>query len=270
MEYSSTIWNYKQLNEIRALNSFEKMFSIIYYLKNKKTARLQDISIDLGLAKSTTHRILNTLEGQRFVVKDEESKKYSLGLGFVDLGLDVLENLDIREAARPVLDELNDKTEETVHLALFTDDQVVYMDKRESRHVIRMYSVIGKVAPIHCTGVGKAALAFQDQETIGRVITAIELQKFTDNTITDRNRLLHELEEIRKRGYAIDREEHENHILCIAAPIRNHYSKVIASLSITTFLHRMDIEYLLQYKDLLLEKCFEISQNLGCKKYEQN
>lgn len=246
------------------------MFSIIYYLKTKKNARLQDISIHLDLAKSTTHRILNTLESHHFVVKDEDSKKYSLGLGFVDLGLDVLENMDIREAARPILDDLNDKTEETIHLALFTDDQVVYMDKRESRHVIRMYSVIGKVAPIHCTGVGKAALAFQDSETIERVMKATELQKFTENTITDRNQFAQELEEIRRRGYAIDREEHENHILCIAAPIRNHYSKVIASLSITTFLHRMDIEYLLQYKDLLLEKCFEISQNLGCKKYEQN
>ncbi len=252
------------------MNSFEKMFSIIYYLKTKKHARLQDISIHLDLAKSTTHRILNTLESHHFVVKDEDSKKYSLGLGFVDLGLDVLENMDIREAARPILDDLNDKTEETIHLALFTDDQVVYMDKRESRHVIRMYSVIGKVAPIHCTGVGKAALAFQDSETIERVMKATELQKFTENTITDRNQFAQELEEIRRRGYAIDREEHENHILCIAAPIRNHYSKVIASLSITTFLHRMDIEYLLQYKDLLLEKCFEISQNLGCKKYEQN
>ena len=252
------------------MNSFEKMFSIIYYLKTKKNARLQDISIHLDLAKSTTHRILNTLESHHFVVKDEDSKKYSLGLGFVDLGLDVLENMDIREAARPILDDLNDKTEETIHLALFTDDQVVYMDKRESRHVIRMYSVIGKVAPIHCTGVGKAALAFQDSETIERVMKATELQKFTENTITDRNQFAQELEEIRRRGYAIDREEHENHILCIAAPIRNHYSKVIASLSITTFLHRMDIEYLLQYKDLLLEKCFEISQNLGCKKYEQN
>ena len=250
------------------MKAFEKLFSIINYLEENKEARLQEIYTYLGITKSTAHRMLSILSNHHLVIKNAETKKYSLGIGFVQIAISVLENLDIRKIAGTYLNEINEETCETVHLAQLIDDQVVYIDKRESTHMIRMYSHIGKNAPIHCTGVGKAIMAFQEKQILERILAKSELERYTDNTITTEKMLLQELREIRKNGYALDREEHEEHIICIAAPIRDHNGLVVASLSVTTMLHRKKLEDLIMYKDTLISKCREISKKMGCSDNE--
>jgi IclR family transcriptional regulator, KDG regulon repressor len=203
------------------------------------------------------------LAENNLVKRNNETKKYSLGIGFVPLAMNVLENLDTRTIADPYLRAINEETQETIHLAVLLNDQVIYVDKRESFHSIRMYSLVGKAAPIHCTGVGKAVLAFQPENLMNRIMDKCTFEPFTEHTITNRESLRKECEEIRQNGYALDREEHEKGIMCIAAPIRDHTDSVIAAMSITTIIQRSKIAELVGYKRSLTEKCNNISKELG-------
>ncbi|MEW5815490.1 MAG: IclR family transcriptional regulator [Spirochaetota bacterium] len=247
------------------MKSLEKTFAIIELLKRERALRLQEIADELELYKSTAHRIVTELCSYNYLERDDETKKYRLGLKFVDISSHIIEHLDIRQAASKSIEELNKITKETVHLAMLFDNQAIYVDKQESPHTIRMYSQIGKIAPLYCTGVGKAILAFQPEETLNRLLNSIVFHKYTENTILSKERLKAEIEEIRKKGYALDMEEHEKSIICLAAPIRNHTKKVVASISVTAILPRMKMKDLLTYKNTILEKSYEISSKLGYK-----
>ena len=143
------------------MKSLEKVFRIIELLEKNQEMKLQDIANELSMYKSTVHRIVSELCEYNYLERHEETKKYKLGLKFVDISSHVIDNMDIRELAKKSIEELNVITKETIHLAMFIDNQAVYIDKKESTHAIRMYSKIGKVAPLYCTGVGKAIVAFQ-------------------------------------------------------------------------------------------------------------
>lgn len=247
------------------MKSLEKVFAIIELLKKNKEMKLQEIANELDMYKSTVHRIVSELCAYKYLERNNETKEYRLGLKFLDISSHVIENMDIRESAKKSVEELNNITKETVHLAMLLDNQAIYVDKKESSHLIRMYSQIGKVAPLYCTGVGKAILAFQPTEILKELVDSIIFHKYTENTITSKNQLMKEIDEIRRKGYALDKEEHEKNIVCIAAPIRDYTKKVVASISITAILYRMTMEDLLNYKDVILEKSYEISSRIGYK-----
>jgi DNA-binding IclR family transcriptional regulator len=215
------------------------------------------------LYKSTAHRLTSELCKNGYLQKNTESKAYQLGMKFVDISSHIIDNMDITELAKRGIKELNDVTRETIHLAVLVDMQVIYVAKKESPHAIRMYSQIGKVAPVHCTGVGKAILAFQPPEMIDAMLDSTRLQKYTAHTIVTREALMRELVSIRRNGFAVDREEHEPHVGCIAGPLRDYTGKVVASISITAVLYSLKIEKLFTHKDLLLATCAEISKSLG-------
>ena len=247
------------------MKSLDKVFTIIELLKKNKEMRLQEIADELDIYKSTIHRLISELCVYNYVERDNITKKYRLGLKFLDIASYVISNLDIREAAREGIEEINNITKETVHLAILLDDKAIYIDKKESHHSIRMYSQIGKPAPLYCTGVGKAILAYQPPEILNNLLKTITFHKYTKSTIMSRKQLLTEIDEIKINGYALDNEEHEENIGCIAVPIRDYTKKVIASISITAILYRMKLLDLLKYKDIILEKSYEISKKLGYK-----
>ena len=249
------------------MKSLGKIFTIIELLKKNKEMRLQEITNETGICKSTVYRLISQLCKYNYLEKKHETKKYKLGLKFLEISSYIIENLDIREIARDSIKELNDITKETIHLAMLSGDKVVYIYKKESAHIIRMYSQIGKVAPLYCTGVGKAILAFQSQDVLNRLLDSVEFYKYTRNTITDKKRLLNEIDIIKKSGYSTDNEEHEKGIACIAAPIWDHENKIVASVSITCLKYRMKFEELLKYKNIILEKSYEISKKLGYKEH---
>lgn len=245
------------------MKSLQKIFQIIELLRDNREMRLQEIADRLGLYKSTAHRLTAELCRNGYLQKNAESKAYQLGMKFVDLASHIIDNMDIAELATQGIRELNDVTQETIHLAVLVDRQVIYVAKKESPHAIRMYSQIGKIAPLHCTGVGKSILAFQSPELIDAMLDSVRLQKYTAHTIVTREGLMRELALIRRNGCAVDREEHEPHLGCIAAPLRDHAGKVVASISITAVLYRLKIDDLCAHKDLLLTTCAEISHRLG-------
>lgn len=248
------------------MKSLDKVFKIIELLIVAPELRLKDLSEKLGMNKSTTYRMLSSLAKYNYVEKNYETKKYKLSIKFAEIGNQVIHNLNIINISKKYIDELNSITKETIHLAILTKDKVMYIDKRESLRSIRLYSQIGRITPWHCTGVGKVILAFQSKEFIKNAIESIDFYKYTDNTITKKEDFLKELSKIEKQGYATDREEHEENVGCIAAPIRDHSARVMASVSVTFIFNIENLDrHLVKYKDLILKNSMLISQKLGYK-----
>lgn len=245
------------------MKTLDRFFKIIELLENDNNLRLQDISNILNINKSTVHRFLKVMLDHNLVKKNGENGKYSLGLRFLNIATKIIDSIDIREIAHPYLVELEKYTGETIHLTTFDGKNVVYIDKIESEKPIRMYSKIGNIAPMHCTAVGKLILAFQKKEKMDEIIKKTKFIRYTKNTITDEKRLRNCLEEIKKRGYAVDDCEHEEGICCIAAPISDYSKRVNSALSISALVSRMNLPNLLSFKDVLLERCNFISKELG-------
>lgn len=243
----------------------DRVFKIIDLLKNNEGMRLQDISDSMDLHKSTTHRLISELISYGYVIKNNETKKYSLSLKFLEIASHLIEGNELIANAKDSIERLNTITKENIHLAELVGDSVIYIDKKESPHSIRMYSQVGKSVPLYCTGVGKAILAYQPPDIRGRLISRINFFKYTNNTIVDVESFLKELDKIVKNGFALDNQEHENNIACIAAPIRDYNDNVIASISITAILFRMNFDKLLDFKDLLLEESNNISKKMKYK-----
>lgn len=251
-------------NSNSSIQSLNRALLILDLLKeNPNGLRITEIAKALNVAKSSAHRLTTTLNNFGYVKQDSETKKYSLGLKLVELGDVVLQSLDIRTVASPFLHELANELGETVHLVIRENSEIVYIDKIESPQTIRMYSRIGKRAPLHCTGVGKAILAYLPESIRNKIINEKGLQKFTEYTITTKEDLLRNLEEIRKRGYSIDDQEHELGIRCVAAPIFNHKNEVIAGISVAAPTFRFQTEMIETYANRVTKNASQISLSLG-------
>lgn len=192
-----------------------------------------DLARRVGLPVSTTHRLLRTLQQHGLVHRDARSGRHELGLKLVGFSARVLDGLDVRTVARPVLEQLQVETRETVHLAVLDQTEVVYIDKLDSTRSLRMYSRIGRRVPVYCTALGKAMLAFTDEETVRAMLARIRLRRRTANTITSRAALYAELAEVRRRGYAVDNIEFEDGIRCVGAPIFDHAGRCAAAISLS-------------------------------------
>ena len=192
----------------------------------------QQISRSVDLHISTAFRFLQTLTQNGVVEQNPETGKYRLGLKFLAWGMQVLRQMDLRRDAIFPLRELNEKTCETVHMCVYDRDAAIYIEKIEGPAPLRGFSEVGKGAPMHCTGVGKALMAGLSEEELDDLLKRYPLRRFTPNTITQARALKRELEHIRAQGYAIDDEEHEPGIRCVAAAVRNYTGNVIASISI--------------------------------------
>jgi DNA-binding IclR family transcriptional regulator len=191
-----------------------------------------------GIPRPTAFRLLTTLEQAGFVSKD--SGEYRLGIKCFVLGNIVGATLDLGERARPHLDALRNATGETVHLAVLDGWQVVYLERLQSPHPIGfMRSRVGAIVPAYCTSLGKTLLAFKPSQIIADWLSSEPLKTMTRQTITQPQRLLKELRGIRERGYALDEQEHEVGVRCIAAPIWNHAQEVVAAISVAGPADRM-------------------------------
>ncbi|MCG7336258.1 IclR family transcriptional regulator [Sporosarcina sp. ACRSM] len=194
--------------------------------------RVTDLAEELNLAKSTVHRLLTTMAGEGFVFKDPRSSAYSLGVSVLSLTNIVHSQLHILEDATPLLNMLTEKTRESSHIAILEGNEVIYLQKIESEYTSRITTHIGRRNPVHCTGSGQAILAFEKEGVIDQLL-AKPLQRFTENTITDADKLRKRLHEVKQLGYVVNSEEFEKEIIAIGAPIFNEKEEVIASVNIT-------------------------------------
>ena len=226
---------------------------------------ISDLAKRLGLAKSTVHRLASTLIEARLLEQNAQTVKYRLGLAIFELGALVASQMDVSAQSVPYLERLMEKTGETVHLAILDKNEVLYINKIEkidSLRTIRMYSRVGRRGPVYCTGIGKALLAFQPAHKIEEIIAA-GLTAHTEHTITDPDTLRRHLSDIRARGYAVDNEEIEIGLRCIAAPIRDHSGNVIASISVAGPSQRLPKDRLISFAPDVIGTADTISRQLG-------
>ncbi|MGQ0842433.1 IclR family transcriptional regulator [Actinokineospora sp.] len=193
---------------------------------------LDQLAAAADVHKTTVLRLMRTLETHRFVQRDD-LRHYRLGTALFDLANRSLDSRDVRRSAEPALRELNELTGHTVHLASYEGGEVVYIDKYESRHQVRMYSRIGKRAALHCTAVAKVLVSAFDEPRRREIAESIEYVRLTENTITTAEAYLAELAAVAERGYALDNSEHEDFIHCVAAPVRGQRGEVLAAVSVS-------------------------------------
>ncbi|MFE9423252.1 IclR family transcriptional regulator [Kitasatospora sp. NPDC006697] len=193
---------------------------------------LEQLAGLLGVHKTTAMRLLQSLEQARLVYRDAEYR-YHLGAGLFALASRAVEQRPVRRTAAPHLAALNAATGQTVHLAALEGNEVVYIDKYESRQPVRMYSRIGLPVPMHCTASAKVLLAALPPEERDRRVAELEFTPFTERTLTTPQALLAELALVAERGWAQDRAEHEPFMNCLAAPVRDPGGQVVAAASLS-------------------------------------
>jgi IclR family transcriptional regulator, KDG regulon repressor len=192
---------------------------------------ISSLSKRLGVAKSTVHRLAVTLVSEGLLEQDRDSGKYRLGIGLFRLGALVRRRMTVSNEARAHLLELREKTNETVHLAILDGPEIMYVYNFEGRQAIRMRADIGVRKPAYCTAEGQAILAFQPPDVVGAVISD-GLTARTPQTITNPKKLLKALATVRSRGCAVEDEESEAGMRCVAAPIRNDAGEVVAAIGL--------------------------------------
>ncbi|WHX98365.1 IclR family transcriptional regulator [Neobacillus sp. DY30] len=228
-----------------------------------------EIANQIDINKSSVFRILSTLVQYGYIEQNPETGKYKLGYKFLDISSKLLESIDLRSEAKPFLQELENKTNEVIHLVVYDQGEVVYIEKLEGNETLRTHSKVGKRAPMHSTSVGKAILSHLPENDVLSILDRKGMPCHTDYTITTPEEFLHELNQIRQRGYALDLEENEYGITCIAAPVFDHLGKVVGAVSISGPTTRMNTERLNQLGPLMIQTGKQISARLGYSIYQQ-
>jgi DNA-binding IclR family transcriptional regulator len=231
----------------------------------KLANRLNDGNDGPRIHKSTVHRFLNSLKELGYVRQDPLNEQYRLTLKIFEIGTAVLERLQLWREANTILKRIALETRETVHLASLEGNRLVYIAKIESTKTLRvsMQSEVGRNASIYCTGLGKALLAYLETGRVSEILADEKMVKFTEHTINNRNDLDKEFARIRDRGYAIDNEEHEIGVRCVAAPVRDNTGAVIAAISISMPSMRLALSDIPKYADIVVGAAGEISARLG-------
>jgi DNA-binding IclR family transcriptional regulator len=248
-------------NRVQAL---DRALEILETLATEgKGLGVTELSQRVGLHKSTVHRMLATFAEWGYVEKNPEDDRYKLGMKVIDLGSIYLNNIELKTEALPYLRELREKSRYPVHLARLEDGQVVYIEKVDVINSIRMYSQIGRRVPVHCTALGKAMAAHLSMAEVEDIIKRRGLASITGNTITDKSKFMEELDITRRRGYAVDDEENEAGIRCVAAPVLDYRGKVIAAISTSGPKEVFTYEKIDELKDCVMDTARKVSVRMG-------
>lgn len=215
------------------VQSLDRALSILERLAEADGMTLTDLAQSVGLAPSTTHRLLTTLQQRRFAAFDEEYGVWVIGVGAFNVGNAFLRNRRIVSLGRPVMRRLMEDVGETVNLAVEDQNELVYVTQFESHAPMRAFFRPGRRAPMHASAVGKAMLAEMDDATVTELLHRKGMPRFTDKTLIDPAALRGELARVRERGWAVDDEEHTVGMRCVAATIHNEHAEVIAGVSLS-------------------------------------
>lgn len=216
-----------------------------------------------GLPKTTVFRVLATLTAGRFLTRDPVRQTYRFGEIGVLVGARALGDVEVKRLARPFLERLMADTGETVHLSILNGDWALCVDKIDPPRAVRMLSYVGFRDPLHCSGVGKALLAFQPPAEREALIARVGLDRRTPRTITDRDALRQHLASVREQGCALDDGEVEEGLVCVAAPVHDHHGQTVASISASGPSTRIGGAALERLRAAVIDTAHGISRALG-------
>lgn len=236
--------------------------AVLEVLAQGQDLNLSEVARRARLPVSTAHRLLETLRRRGFVQPVEDGR-YRVGLRAFEVGMGFLRAQRLPEVARPVMVELVDRVEETANLAVRDGAEAVYVLQVESHRMLRLFAQPGARHPLYCTGVGKVLLAWEPEEEVRRLLGPGPLPRFTPRTLTDPDAVVRELRAIRARGYAVDREERESGVRCVAAPVRDASGRVVAALSVSAPASRVPHHRIPPVAATVVSAAEEISRRLG-------
>jgi IclR family KDG regulon transcriptional repressor len=224
---------------------------------------VSELARRLSLGKSTVHRLLTTLAAEGLIEQDPRTGNYRLGIVMFELGEAVRVHMDLHAAAGPVLAELREQTQESSQVGVLDGHEVVYIDRLESAHSLRLFTETGRRVPVHCTSSGKVLLAYLPEAALRGVLRSAPLTVMTQHTIVSREQLLAELDRVRRRGWAEAVNEREVGVASIAAPIRDSTGAVVAAISIGVPLARCSVMNLRRMAPTIVEAAEAVSRRLG-------
>jgi IclR family transcriptional regulator, KDG regulon repressor len=233
------------------------------YTQGDRDLGVSELAARLGLAKSTVHRLLATLALDGLVERDEATGRYRLGLRLYELGAMVSSHLDLHEVVTEPLDDLRNRTHETVHVSILDGGEVVYIERRESPQTVRVFGRVGHRNHAHCTSSGKVLLAWLAPDDRAAIVRERGLVAHTPRTITDPDRLEAELAVVRERGWSTNLEESELGVSSVAAPIRDASGAVAAAIACAAPSTRLTRETMRRYAAETIGAAERISERLG-------
>ena len=249
------------VNTSPKVQSIDRALAILETLADYPSLSLMELSEKVHLHKATTHRLVNSLMENGYIDRNPDTKQYRISLKMFHLGNKRVHNIDFLNVAKSMIRQLSDDTRQTVHLVVEDNDEVLYIDKYGESRGVRMQSKIGTKAPLYCTAVWKALLSTRQNAAVREYWDSIVPEQKTGRTITTYEDLISELDEIRRNGYALDDEEFEEGIVCIAAAFSSAREVAAGAISISLPLSDMvDKEF---YTGKILEYSTKISQLLG-------
>ena len=236
-----------------------------YFIKKGKPVTLTEVSEKLNLYPSTVHRILDTLSYLNYVDQLPGFKSYQLGLKALELGMAKLSHIDLIKEAEPFLAELSRKFNENAYLGVLFEGMVFYQARMEAFRTVKLETHLGTRTYFNCSALGKVLIAFLPKDEREKIYKKVGFHKSTENTIINKKQFEKEINKVREQGFAIDNEEYEKDIQCIAAPIRDRLGKVIAAVSISGPSYRFHVEKQTKIRLDIIKCGQEISVRLGYK-----
>jgi IclR family KDG regulon transcriptional repressor len=244
-----------------------KVFAILQALAERNETGISELSVRLAMPRATVYRFLQTMKTLGYVRQEPDSERYGLTMKVFELGTKALQYPDLVELAKHHMQTLSDLTGETIHLGMLIDSEIIYVHKVDSRHMLGMYSRVGRRAPIHCTAIGKCLLAWESPERRDHVLAGAEFKKFREKTIVTREAFIEELDRTRAQRFGQDREEFDDHIRCVGVPIFDRLNQAVAGLSISFPTFRYDEAREPEIVGMLHEASRAISKQLGCSNF---
>lgn len=246
------------------VQSVARGFDLLEAVASADEVGLVELAHRTGLQPSTTHRLLATLIECGYVVQNPQTSRYRLSHKVVELAGGAEARIErLTTAVRPHLAEIRDVTNETTNLCVLDRFTVVYVDQAESRRAVRMFTETGRRVPAHACAAGKAMLAFQPASIVAELMARAPFASLTPHTLTSPPQLEGELRRARARGYALDREEYEDGVVCVAAPVFGPTGEVLAATSVSGPSMRLQRVDLAELGALVRGHMLEVSRELG-------
>lgn len=215
------------------IKSLDRALEVLVALGDMQGGTLSEIANALDQSPATVYRVLTTFQGRGFVDFDTQNQTWHIGAAAFLTGSQFLRRTSLVERARPIMRDLMEATGETANLGIERDGQVLFLGQVETHATIRAFFPPGTVSAMHASGIGKALLCRMDDTRQRRILAQGRLEQFTPHTLTDPDAMIADLHAARERGYAIDAEERNLGMRCIAAPVYNVFGEAVAGISVS-------------------------------------
>jgi IclR family transcriptional regulator, acetate operon repressor len=245
------------------IKSLDRAMEILEHLSVSSGQTLSALAADLGQSPATVYRVLVTLENRDLVEFDHADQLWHVGPGAFVIGARFLRRSSLVERARPIMRRLMEATGETANLGIVQDTSVLFVSQVETHESIRAFFPPGTLSPLHASGIGKALLAEMPADRLQRLLGSAPLESFTGNTLSDPADLLSDLAIIRQRGHAIDDEERNLGMRCIAAPVFDLHGEAVAGISVSGPTVRMSLEDIGRFAASVMEASADLTSAIG-------